>query len=104
MSDVYMHACTLHMQTGLTSQGNVQAAFVPIAQGGPKPAQLLALQDAANGEGLIPELRCKYSRAFHKLFEGMLHPDAAQRMTAAQMLQVVQDASFKLLNMCPLRM
>ena len=99
-----MHACNNTHATVLTIQWNVQASFAPFTQNGPKPAQLLALQDAANGEGLLLDLRDKYSRTFKKLFEGMLLPDAAQRMTAAQMLEVLQDASFKLLNTCPFRM
>lgn len=99
-----MHACNNTHATVLTIQWNVQASFAPFTQNGPKPAQLRALQDAANGEGLKPGLRDKYSRTFKKLFEGMLLPDPAQRMTAAQMLEMLQDESFKLLSACPVRM
>ena len=63
-------------------------------------AQLLAVLDAST-KGLPPKNSSRYVNTFTKLFDGLLHPDAASRMTAAQMLKLLQNAALERLKKSP---
>jgi len=64
------------------------------------PAQLLATQEIS--QGLSHKIQDQFRR-FSELLEGMLHPQAQERMTAKQMrsLKWLRDAAKVPLPKCP---
>ena len=53
--------------------------------------QVLVLQLGVAAEEQWFGLRRKCTSTFNQLYQGMLHPDAARRITAAQMLALLQS-------------
>ena len=80
--------CLLRLRTKWNAQAD-STLFNPNSM--KFPAQLLAMLGAAEGEGLPPGFRRRYTSTFSQLLQGMLHPDAARRITASQMLALLQS-------------
>ena len=99
----YLHFQAELMSTNvpLTIELNMQATSASFNPDSTRYAtQLLAVLDAST-QGLPSKSSRKYLRTFTKLFGGLLHPDATSRMTAAQMLKLLQSAALKSLKKSP---
>ena len=84
----------------LTNQSDVQASSASLNPNSTRhAAQLLAGLNAT--QGLPPKSSKNYLCTFSKLFVDLLHPDATRRMTAAQMLKLLQNAALKSLKKSP---
>lgn len=85
----------------LTNPSDVQATSASFNPHSTRhAAQLLAVRSAST-EALPPKSSSIYLCTFKKLFGGLLHPDATTRMTAAQMLELLQNAALKRLKKRP---